>query len=134
MESVAEKLQSLLSDKEGLKQLQSLYDILSENNEKENDCKDSSPVSACEESSEECQETDDSCSFQTDGFDFSNILRLQSLFDPENNDNKNTALLIALKPHLSPQKQQKVDKAVKIMNLLDAVTVLKETGILSEII
>jgi hypothetical protein len=61
-------------------------------------------------------------------------MKLQGLFNMEGREDKNTALLIALKPHLSLEKQEKVDKAVKIMNILEAVSVLKETGLLGDII
>ena len=40
-------------------------------------------------------------------------------------------LLLALRPHLSEEKQQKVDTAVKILKLLDIAPLFKEMGILN---
>jgi hypothetical protein len=130
VESVAEKLQSLLSDEEGLSRLQMLYDILSENHEK--DCSENNSEPSCSDMNDD--ENDNNCCEQDGDFDFSSIMKLQGLFNMEGREDKNTALLIALKPHLSLEKQEKVDKAVKIMNILEAVSVLKETGLLGDII
>lgn len=42
-----------------------------------------------------------------------------------------TALLLALRPHLSEPRQEKVDTAVKILRLIDLLPVLRESGLLS---
>ena len=41
-----------------------------------------------------------------------------------------TKLLLALKPHLSGKRRQKVDSAIKLLKLIDALPLLKESGIL----
>ncbi len=62
------------------------------------------------------------------------MLKLQSLFGKTSgSDDKNIALLTALKPHLSEEKQYKVDKAVKIMHMFEIYSVLKESGLLKDI-
>jgi hypothetical protein len=48
--------------------------------------------------------------------------------------NKNTELLLALKPHLSEQKQYKVEKAIKLLGLLETFTTLKDAGILEDLL
>lgn len=126
MENIAEKMQSLLSDEEGLKQLQSLYDILSGNSKKEDNNESEEP--------ENHDETADSQAGEMPELDLGSILKLQSLFSSDPSENKNTALLTALRPHLSEEKQYKVDKAVKILNLLDMISVLKASGLLNDIL
>jgi len=44
---------------------------------------------------------------------------------------KRTALLLALKPNLSKEKQDKVDVAVKLFKLIELLPYLKESGILN---
>jgi len=45
-----------------------------------------------------------------------------------------TSLLLALKPHLSEAKQEKVDTAIKILRLLDLLPILKESGVLGKLL
>ncbi|MCI6582710.1 MAG: hypothetical protein MSH15_12150 [Oscillospiraceae bacterium] len=122
MENIAEKLQSLLSDEEGLKQLQSLYDIISGEKKETGSEEEKGDAEAC------CSDED------MPDFDFGALLKLQSLFNSDNTGNKDTALLLALKPHLSEERQTRVDKAVKILNLINMLSVLKESGLINELI
>ena len=46
-------------------------------------------------------------------------------------DDKRTALLAALKPNLSKEKQEKVDVAIKLLKLIEILPLLKESGILN---
>ncbi|MDD6825204.1 MAG: hypothetical protein PUE12_03685 [Oscillospiraceae bacterium] len=130
MENISDKLQALLSDEEGIKQLQSLYEILSgeKKKDKEDDVSENENISA-EDSS--CTENEES---QEDDFDFSTFFRLQSLLDAGNTENKNTALIVALKPYLSYDKQMRADKAIKILNIIEAAAVLRESGLLNNIL
>ena len=130
MENISDKLQALLSDEEGIKQLQSLYEILSgeKKKDKEDDVSENENISA-EDSS--CTENEES---QEDDFDFSTFFRLQSLLDAGNTENKNTALIVALKPYLSYDNQMRADKAIKILNIIEAAAVLRESGLLNNIL
>jgi hypothetical protein len=47
---------------------------------------------------------------------------------------KNSELLLALKPHLSAERQQKVDKAIKLLKLIAVWNMAKESGLLDNII
>lgn len=124
MDDISEKLQSMLSDEEGLKKLQSIYEILSESGTHE----------ACSEE-EKKDETKDSESEESDSeFDFSSFFKLQSLLEGVNTENSSTALITALKPYLSEERRKKADKAVKILNLLNIYTTLRETGLLNDIL
>ena len=47
---------------------------------------------------------------------------------------KNAELLLALKPHLSEERQKKVDKAVKLLKLIAIWNMAKENGLLSDLL
>lgn len=49
-------------------------------------------------------------------------------------DDENTALLLALRPHLSPQRQARVTRAVQLLRLLRVAAVLRENGLLDDIL
>lgn len=44
-----------------------------------------------------------------------------------------TRLLLALRPHLSEPRQQKVDTAVKILRVIDLLPALRESGLLGKL-
>ena len=54
---------------------------------------------------------------------------LMSAFNNQKNDRR-TELLLALKPHLSEERRERVDKAVKILKIVSILPALKEQGLL----
>ena len=48
-----------------------------------------------------------------------------------NNDDNASRLLIALKPHLSGDRRERVDSALKILKLLELLPLIKESGLLN---
>lgn len=46
-------------------------------------------------------------------------------------DNPRSQLLKALKPHLSPPRQEKVDTAIKILKVIEILPLMRESGILN---
>lgn len=45
-------------------------------------------------------------------------------------DDSRTQLLYALRPHLSEERRERADTAIKILKLLDVLPLLKESGLL----
>ena len=45
-----------------------------------------------------------------------------------------TALLLALRPHVSQERQQRIDRAVKLLRLYTMWSILKESGLLQDLI
>ncbi len=142
MENVIDKIQTLLADEDSLKQIQKLYEMLSNGSssgksdevQSKSECEHENTGPECAESDNVESNGEPFSSGDDMGFDFSTLLKLQSLFgNTSGSDDKNIALLTALKPHLSEEKQYKVDKAVKIMHLLEIYSVLKESGLLKDI-
>lgn len=64
------------------------------------------------------------------GFDINLLMKLQQLMQMSRQDDNNTNLLLALRPLLQEEKQQKVDRAVKLMRAAALFTAAKESGIL----
>lgn len=62
-----------------------------------------------------------------DSLDFNMIMKAKSIFDKMNNTpNKNVDLIMALKPHLRPETQNKADQALKIIKLFEVLPLLRE--------
>ena len=59
--------------------------------------------------------------------DFNMMMKAKGIFDRMNNaSNKNTDLILALKPHLSPQSRDKADTAIKILKLFEVLPLLRD--------
>ncbi|MBQ2815210.1 MAG: hypothetical protein IJE65_00870 [Clostridia bacterium] len=58
----------------------------------------------------------------------SSIMRIMKAFNSSSDDSR-TRLLLALKPHLSEKRRERVDKAIKIMKLLAIMPMITESGI-----
>lgn len=62
-----------------------------------------------------------------DGIDFNMIMKAKTIFEKMNNtNNKNVDLIMALKPHLSPETQNKADQAMRILKLFEVLPLLRE--------
>ena len=56
------------------------------------------------------------------------IMQIMRAFNSSSDDSR-TRLLLALKPHLSEKRRERVDKAIKIMKLLAIMPMITESGI-----
>lgn len=61
--------------------------------------------------------------------DLETIMKLMDAFSQLNSSDKNTELLLALKPHLRSENQAKVDRAIKLMKLMSVFMLLRENGL-----
>ena len=114
MDDINLKLAQILNDPESMNKVREMAEsILSENNEKE----------SVEESI-------------FGGVDGGELMKIMSIVGKLNSktDDARTNLLVALKPHLSEPKREKVDTAIKILRLLELLPVLKESGILGRLL
>ena len=64
--------------------------------------------------------------------DISKLMMFSQMAKNMTENDKNTSLLIALKPHLSEERQQKTDKAIKFLKIMNLISFAKNSGILSE--
>lgn len=123
MDDLMGKIQEVLSDEESMKQLSELASSLFSSSDDENTGQESESVR------EEKREEDSGGGMD---FDFSKLLMMGQVMNSVSND-KNTELLIALKPLLREERQAKVDKAVKMLKLFAVWSVLKESGMLNDL-
>ena len=62
-----------------------------------------------------------------DNIDFNMIMKAKTIFDKMNNSSsKNADLIMALKPHLSPQTQNRAEQAIRILKLFEILPMLRE--------
>lgn len=108
-----------MSDEESMKQLAELAEML-----KAGEAQDGG--SSCENSS-----GGDTASEMPD---LEMIGKLTSLAGTFSCNDKNMELLLALKPHLGAEKQQKVDKAIKLLKILAVYNAAKESGVINNLL
>lgn len=115
MDDIMNRIGELLSDEESVKQLSELAQML---------------VTDDEDTGESVSDSDNSAEQP----DIGALLKLTSLMGAASQSDRNTELLLALKPHLGEEKQKRVDKAIKLLKLLAVWNIAKESGLLKELL
>ena len=113
MDDISEKMAELLNDPDSLNRVREMAESILGDTKKE-------PP----------PETDSSSGFGFDDIDpsqLSKILSVMSRLKSKRDDNR-SKLLLALKPHLSEPRREKVDTAIKLLNLIDLLPLLKGSG------
>lgn len=67
-----------------------------------------------------------------DGFDPMKLMGIFSALNSQGADNR-AALLMALKPHLSYERQERVEKAVKLLKIASLLPILRQQGLLDDL-
>ena len=106
MDDVMGKLGELLSDEESVRQLSELAQMMNDG-------------------------TDEPSGGTPD---MSGLVKLSGLIGTMNSEDSNTQLLMALRPHLKVERQERVDRAVKLMKLIAVWNAAKESGLLNDIL
>lgn len=121
------KIGELFSDEESVKQLTDIARMLM------SDSSSGTDDSICDEESSVSAEADSSAS--SDGVpDIGSLLKLTSLMGAFSQKDKNSELLLALRPHLNEEKQKKVDKAIKMLKLIAVLNIARENGLLNDLL
>ena len=123
LDDLAGKLQSILSDEESLRQIKELADMIMPPNPGNSGGEPSGGDSA---EPGGASDSDEAEGFGG-GFNIGAIMSLMSTF---NEPDKNSELLIALRPHLSSERQERADKAVRMLKLYNVYINLKDNGML----
>lgn len=113
------KISGILSDEESMRQIAELAEMF-----KSGELNNSSPESNVQEK----------CSSDDGMPDMEQIMSLVSLANTFSQQDKNTELLLALRPHLSGARQIKLDKAMKMLKLITVYNTAKESGLLNNIL
>ena len=116
MDDIIGKLGELLSDEESVQQLTELAQMMMSGDE--------------EGSGEGSEETSNGEGMH----DLGAVMKIAGLAGALSQKDKNAELLLALKPHLSEERQKKVDKAVKLLKLIAIWNMAKENGLLSDLL
>lgn len=122
MDDLMAKIQEVLSDEESLKQLNELASSLFSSSENEADT-----------NNDDISAKDQRSSDSSADFDVRKLLMIGQVMNSVSND-KNTDLLLALRPLLKEDRRERVDRAVKMLKLFAVWSVLKESGILDDLI
>ena len=114
MDDLAEKINSVLSDPESLKQLGEIASMLGFSPDQAPPLPPPSP-----------QDTPDL------GMpDIASLLTIATKLKDAGTDDDNINFLSALRPLLSDDKKPRIDRAIKILKLINLLPVLKDSGIL----
>lgn len=116
MEDFMEKMQSILSDPESMQQISELAQMLKSET--------ASDTAAAPEA-----DSGGSSLFS----DPAMLLKMGEILSSARKQDSNTALLHALRPHLNTQRQEKVDKAIKLLQLLTIWELLKQNDLLQKL-
>lgn len=116
MDDLMNKISDILSDEESMRQLNELAQMLNKGEGDNTEKKPEAPENP------------------SDMPDIEMMMKIAELAGSLNASDKNTELLLALRPHLSEEKQQKLDKAVKLLRLVSVYEAAKESGMLNNIV
>ncbi len=122
-DDIAEKIQSLLSDEESMNQIKELAAMFGGMSGGTGDGSEAA-------SSPQTRESENNSG---DGGLNIDPLAVMQLFGAASAKDKDCELLLALKPHLSADKQKRIDKAVKLIKLYNIFTAMRENGMLSDL-
>lgn len=114
MEDLASKISEILSDEQSLKQISELASMLGISGEAEA-VPSTLPIPTPKDELP---------------FDLISMIGLISKFKESSQNDENINFLCALKPLLKSEKQERIDKAIKLIRLINLWPLIKESGIL----
>lgn len=112
MDDLNEKLAQILNDPQSMDRIKKMTESLLGNDQKPS-------VSALSNIND-----------MPDANEMQKIICIMTRLKAESNDSR-ALLLKALKPNLSPKRQEKVDTAIKLLKIIELLPLLKDSGILN---
>ena len=141
MDDIKSTIEGILGSKEGMDTLMGLVNSLGLNNPAPKEPSPSpSPSPSQSQSSPEASLSQilslvggDSSSEQAQApqIDINMIMKIKDVMASFGKGNDNVMLLQKLRPHFSEKRQKKLDDAIKIMQLISVLPMLKDLGIFS---
>ncbi len=116
MEDLASKISEILSDEQSLKQINELASMLGISGEAE--AASTPPALMPTPQADELP------------FDLISMMELISKFKESSQNDENINFLCALKPLLGDDKRERIDKAIKLIKIMNLWPLIKESGIL----
>ena len=109
MDDINRKLEEILNDPDSMDKVRQMaQNLLGEDAADDADDKGDNPINSA---------------------DIGKIMSIIGSLETGANDNR-AKLLLALKPHLTGKRQEKVDSAIKLLKLIEALPLLRQAGIL----
>lgn len=137
LDDITEKIESLLSDEESMNQIKELAAMLSGgmNGAGSQTGSGSAGFSASGNADNPVTPGDAGNTGNNGGNDAGGInpIAIMQLLGAASSDDKDCGLLLALRPHLSAEKQKRLDKAVKLLKLYNIFTAMRDNGILNDL-
>lgn len=118
MDDLTQKITSILNDPESFETIRSIADSLMGDGDGDNRTQKTA------QSSPDLSQLFNSVTPEQMG----GIMRVMSALNSRSSDDR-AALLLALKPHLSQKRRDRVDKAVKLLKLAAVMPLVTESGI-----
>lgn len=129
MDDLTSKIENILGSEEGQAQIRELAAMLGgENGEMPDLSALGNMFGGAQngESSHEQSADDDSI---LGDIDVGMLLKMKDMFTSSKGSDKNSQLLLALRPHLKDENKEKVDGAIKIMKLIALLPLIKDSGL-----
>lgn len=130
MDDLMENIQKVMNDPESMKQISQLAQMLGLSGEDSQPPPPPPPKPEPQFDFSKLFSSPEPRQTQEQNTDFSKLLQLTKIFESASKPDKNTQLLLALKPHLKEETQKKADRLVKIFKLMAVYPVLKESGLI----
>ncbi|MBQ8378574.1 MAG: hypothetical protein IJX42_05535 [Oscillospiraceae bacterium] len=127
MDNLMENIQKVMSDPESMKQINELAQMLGLSGE---NTPPPPPKPEPEFDFKKLFSSPEPQKNKEDNVDFTKLLQLSKIFEKASKPDKNTQLILALKPHLKEETQHKADSLIKIFKLRAVYPLLKESGII----
>ena len=128
LDDITEKIESLLSDEESMNQIKELAAMLSGGmNGADPQPGNNAADFSASGNADNPGNTGDTI------FGGINPIAIMQLLGAASSDDKDCGLLLALRPHLSAEKQKRLDKAVKLLKLYNIFTAMRDNGILNDL-
>lgn len=115
MDELSEKLSGILNDPESMERVRKMAESILGSDEKKASTPSTDLMSTLGNN-------------MPDAETMGRIMQLISRFKNENHDAR-SALLLALRPHLSEPRQEKLDTAIKFLKMIDLLPLIKESGL-----
>ena len=156
MDDLSEKIGEILSDEESMKQIRELADMLtgSMSSEGTDNSSADSPESFDPDYEKKSEGSatggfpdlsalmgmlggmsggDTQNGGQSGGIDLGTVMKLISVIQSTGENDKNRNFLMALKPLLGADKQERIDKAIKLLRIYSIFLALKDSGLTNKL-
>ncbi len=131
MDDLTSKISQILGSPEGMAQLRSVAAALGLGGD--SDSEEEVKAAKQEESSFSSQDTGGLGDLLSN-LDIGMLMKAQQAFSSMGKNDKNTELLRALKPHFHEERSKRVDEAIRIMQLIQLLPFLKESGLFEKLL